>query len=71
MRPGQAAKVDLAFRETLEKPIEMEVLRLTKDARGVPKAYLCQHFSWTFVKGRLVSLRWYFGCLKGKFGGCW
>mmetsp|Transcript_42529 Transcript_42529/g.95456 ORF Transcript_42529/g.95456 Transcript_42529/m.95456 type:complete len:694 (+) Transcript_42529:18-2099(+) len=29
---AKAAKVDLAFRETLEKPIEMEVLRLTKDA---------------------------------------
>mmetsp|Transcript_110556 Transcript_110556/g.263564 ORF Transcript_110556/g.263564 Transcript_110556/m.263564 type:complete len:628 (+) Transcript_110556:112-1995(+) len=29
---AKAAKVDLAFRETLEKPIEMEVLRLTKEA---------------------------------------
>eukprot|EP00439_Symbiodinium_sp_Y106_P024012 s1198_g2.t3 len=28
---AKAAKVDLAFRETLEKPIEMEVLRLTKE----------------------------------------
>ncbi len=27
----QAAKVDLAFRETLEQPIEMDVLRLKKD----------------------------------------
>ena len=26
----QAAKVDLAFRETLEQPIEMDVLRLKK-----------------------------------------
>ena len=32
---SQAAKVDLAFRETLEKPIEMEMLRLTKDVPRV------------------------------------
>eukprot|EP00438_Fugacium_kawagutii_P025810 Skav200488 [mRNA] locus=scaffold450:179249:185277:+ [translate_table: standard] len=29
---AQAAKVDLAFRETLEQPIEMDVLRLKKEA---------------------------------------
>lgn len=34
----QAAKVDLAFRETLEQPIEMDVLRLKKDPLFVTRS---------------------------------